>query len=61
MGFKLTIKTGNAAFCDEQTGEEAPNHEVARLLREAADEIENGADGGVLVDINGNNVGRYSL
>ena len=58
MGFKLTIKTDNAAFSEDEGG---PNLEVARLLREAADKIENGGDGGVLMDVNGNRVGSYSL
>ena len=58
MGFKLSITTDNAAFSEEEGG---PNAEVARLLREVADDIENGRECGTIMDINGNNVGKYSL
>ncbi len=55
--FTLTINLDNAAF------EEAPDHEVARILKDAAHRIENGfypehTGGMVLKDINGNTVGR---
>lgn len=53
--FKLTIKTDNAAFTDD------PDAEVARILRAAADRVENGEMPGALRDINGNTVGRFEL
>ena len=62
--FKLTIKTGNAAFCDPYTGEESgwdENYEVARILREVADKIENGKREGKTIDYNGNSVGEYTF
>ena len=61
MSFKLSIKTDNAAFTNEDTGEDAPHAEVARLLREVADRVEGGDDHGVIMDVNGNNVGTFSL
>ena len=57
---KLKIEVGNAAFHedDEQKGDTAArDRECARILRRAADEIENGSDSLRLRDINGNLVG----
>jgi hypothetical protein len=49
--FKIKIECDNAAF------ENDPLAEVARILREAADKLEQGQDGFKLRDINGNTVG----
>lgn len=51
--YTLTIETGNAAF------EADRDHEVARILREAADRIERADHYGefTLRDYNGNRVG----
>jgi hypothetical protein len=50
--FSIEIKTTNAAF------EDSPETEIARILREWADRIEEGAQGTYKVfDINGNSVG----
>lgn len=56
MAFSLTLDTDNAAFEDGLTG-----HEVARILRSAADRLEQGEDSGQLRDVNGNTVGSYLL
>lgn len=60
----LTIKTGNAAFMDDN-GEENDmfmEREVARILREVANQIEyRGVHEGNIMDINGNKVGSYTL
>lgn len=58
--FNLTIRTNNAAFHTED-GEHAPEHEVARLLREAADKTERGVTRASLNDYNGNNVGSFEF
>lgn len=51
--FKLEIKNTGSAFED-------PRAEIARLLREVADQIEDeGKDDGVLRDINGNRCGSW--
>lgn len=51
--FKLEIKTGNEAFGDH------PHFEVARILKKLAWKIEEqGLDSCVLVDLNGNSVGK---
>lgn len=54
MRFKLDIVCENAAF-------DPPGPEIARLLKEAAEAVDNGASSGVLRDINGNRVGKFSL
>lgn len=54
--FVLRIELGNAAFSEEEAGGPAP--EVARLLRDVADRVEDGHIAPfVLVDYNGNQVG----
>ena len=52
----VKIKTGNAAFEDGNL-----ETELARILRQLADKIENGYTEGKLMDINGNSVGTYEL
>jgi len=54
--FKMKIKIWNAAFDDEgiQT-------ELARILRFVAKEIEAGIYNDKIRDINGNEVGEYSI
>lgn len=59
MSVKVNIKTDNAAF---QDGAFFP--EVARILRDLANFIEDGTSGNttkVLRDINGNTVGSASI
>lgn len=53
--FHLSIEIDNAAFQDNN----AP-HEIARILREAADKIADGQTLGKLRDINGNTVGAFN-
>ena len=64
MAFVLTINTDGAAFTnvtnDEDNGTPNPAPEIARMLREAADQIEHeGREGNVLRDINGHVCGHY--
>lgn len=61
--FKLEIKTGGAAFCNPDTGNEDEfweGIEINRLLEKVKIEIEEGYTSGVLMDINGNKVGKWS-
>lgn len=51
--FTLTIETGNDAM---QTRED-----VARALREVAEALDGGREGGYVRDLNGNTVGSYEL
>lgn len=50
----ITIKTDNAAFEDDK------GIEVARILRRAAERVENGVFDFYLMDINGNKVGKLT-
>lgn len=56
MAFSVTFSTGGSAF-------DQPQYEVERILRKLADRVRYGAenDSGVLLDINGNLVGEWSL
>lgn len=58
---KLEIKTGGAAFSEDDVLTIEGRYEVARLLRKISAQIEQGVDDGVIMDINGNKVGRWSL
>lgn len=58
---KLEIKTGGAAFSEDDVLTTEGRYEVARLLRKIFAQIEQGVDDGVIMDINGNKVGRWSL
>ena len=58
-GFTVTIpSTNNAAFGDTP---EDRAHEVARILRAAAAEVERGYGRGTLRDFNGNRVGSFAF
>ena len=65
--FTLSIKTDGAAFSDDSVGpddcgrEIGRRNEVARILREVADRMDNGDDCGLTMDYNGNKVGRFTL
>lgn len=63
MTFKLQIETGNAAFNSEEDGSQrlTETHEVARILREAANKLEWGNRQYNLRDVNGNLVGGYAF
>ncbi len=58
MSFKLKINTSNAAFTED--GNDGKN-EIARILREIADNLEAGFDCGDARDINGNKVCEWSV
>jgi hypothetical protein len=51
---RLNIETDNAAF-------EVPAPELARLLHEAGERIQDGETSGSLYDVNGNQVGAFEL
>lgn len=58
MMFTLRIETGNTAFGENITDNQ---REIARILRDLADRLEQGEDCGWLMDANGNKVGTFSL
>lgn len=54
--FKIEIETGNAAFEDDSR-----NYELARILRQIAERLENGENAGRVLDYNGNKVGAFEI
>ena len=56
MAFTVRIKTDNAAFDSQASGDRG--YEVARILRALATRIEAGSNEENLRDINGNAVGK---
>lgn len=58
---KIEIKTGGAAFSEDDVLTYEGRYEVTRLLRKISVQIEQGDNDGVIMDINGNKVGRWSL
>ena len=61
---KIEFKTGNAAFCDDYTGEPddySLRCESVRILKEVVSKIENGYTEGSCADIYGNKVGSWKL
>jgi predicted deacylase len=51
--FTLHFETGNAAF------EDAPETEIARILRAVADRIDAGEHLAKIHDVNGNRIGEF--
>ncbi len=47
--------------CIDAANEDACRMECARILKAVAKEMENGSDGGLCMDANGNRVGEWSL
>ena len=60
---EIRFGTSNAAFYDDNGNEDEyyRNHEVARVLREIADKVENYWDGGSIADYNGNKIGEWRI
>lgn len=56
--FKMTIRTDNDAFGDSAWEN---REEVARILRNVADALENGTSAAPLHDCNGNTCGRFDM
>jgi hypothetical protein len=54
--FRVSIRTDNAAFEEGDRGAE-----VARILRDVADRLEDGFEAGSVRDINGNLVGGFDF
>ena len=58
---KLEIKTGGAAFSEDEVLTIEGRYEVAKLLRDIAMKIENFHESGKIMDVNGNRCGEWSL
>ncbi len=61
--FLLRIDTGNAAFHSDipEHNNLAMSYEIARILHEVMKSLAAGKESGACVDVNGNNVGRWSI
>jgi len=60
--FSMEFKTGGAAFCDPNTGEEDDFTECAeinRILGKVQNELAHGATSGSIMDLNGNKIGSW--
>ena len=54
---QIKFSTENEAFQEY----DCPHMEIARVLKRIAGQVEEGMKSGVIMDINGNKVGRWSL
>ena len=58
---KIEIKTGGAAYRDENDELDRSAYELRRNLKEIMEKLEYGYQSGYIMDINGNKVGEWSL
>lgn len=58
---KLEIKTGGAAFSEDDVLTDEGRYEIARLLRKISLQLECGDSDEVIIDINGNKAGNWTL
>ena len=62
--FKCEIKTGNAAFCDPDTGDESEFWEaieLKRVLEDVCERLEAGHTSGSILDINGKDTNEIAM
>lgn len=61
--FTLTIKTGNAAYRDDEGNfnRDIAVAEIARQMTLVLEQLKHGYDGKGIIDINGNRVGEWEL
>ena len=58
---KIEIKTGGAAYSEDDVLTYEGRYELQRNLTDIAQLITNGCDSGYIMDINGNKVGNWSV
>lgn len=58
---KIEIKTGGAAYRDENGELDRSACELRRNLKGITEKLENGYQSGYIMDINGNKVGKWEL
>lgn len=58
---KIEIKTGNAAYSDGDELTDEGRLNLAANLKVIANMIANGENGGAVMDINGNKVGKWEV
>ena len=59
--FKMKIKTGGAAFSEDDELTMEGRYELSRILHRTANDIIDELDHGVIMDVNGNRVGEWEL
>lgn len=58
---KIEIKTGGAAYSEDDVLTYEGRYELQRNLKEIAEQITDGCNNGYIMDINGNKVGNWSV
>lgn len=58
---KIEIKTGGAAYSDDDVLTTEGRYELQRNLMDISRKLTNGYNEGVIMDINGNKVGTWSV
>ena len=63
---KIEFRTSNAAFQSGYGGDDILDNiykrqEIVRILKKIASHIESGSNDGIVMDINGNNIGSWEL
>ena len=58
---KIEIKTGGAAYSEDEDITMEGRYELQRNLMDISRKITSGYDGGSIMDINGNKVGSWTL
>lgn len=58
---KVEIKTGGAAYSEDDILTTEGRYELQRNLMDISRKLTNGYDSGVIMDINGNKVGEWSV
>jgi len=57
----ITFATDNDAYRDPADARMLDRYGVAETIREIAEAVEGGRESGVVMDVNGNRVGEWSL
>lgn len=58
---KIEIKTGGSAYSEDDILTMEGRYELQRNLMDISRKLTNGYDNGVIIDINGNKVGEWSV
>ena len=58
---KIEIKTGGAAYSEDDVLTTEGRYELQKNLQSIGKQIANGWSNGVIIDINGNKVGNWSV
>lgn len=59
--FKVDFGTDSDAFHREEATVTTRNIEIARILRQIAEQVDNDEEGGRIMDSNGNSIGTWGV